>query len=148
MTFTYDSSDLTSDLSRVRLLVFDTDSTRPLLQDEEIAFFLVQFPDIFRAAASSCEAIAAKFGREIDRSVLATTDNPSRTAEFYLDLAERYRAQAGKSAEVFAGGLTISGKQRLAEDDDKIQPAFSVGQDDYRGVRQVADIGRYSKDEN
>lgn len=147
MTFTYVPTDLITDLSQVRLLVFDTDSKRQLLQDEEINFFLTRFSDIFRAAASACESIAAKFGREIDRSVLAATDTPSRTAEFYLDLAQRYRKQASKTVEVFAGGLTKSGKERLAQNDDKIQPAFSVGQDDYR-IKQVADIGRFTEDES
>jgi hypothetical protein len=59
-----------------------------------------------------------------------------------MDLAERYRARANSSAQIFAGGRTISGKESLAEDEDKVQPSFSVGQDD-APVRQDANVGRF-----
>lgn len=129
-------------MSKVRLLVFDTNTKKQILQDEEIQFFLDENPNIYRAAAGACESIAASLGREIDRSVIGANDSPTRSADFYTELAKRYRARANSNAKIFAGGRTVSGKETLAEDDDAIQPSFAVGQDDVP-VRQDANMGRF-----
>lgn len=60
MTFTYDASDVTSGLARIRLLIGDTVSANALFQDEEIAAFLALNDDDVRlAAASALDAMAA-----------------------------------------------------------------------------------------
>jgi hypothetical protein len=140
MTFTYDNTDLSTDLAKVRLMIYDVTSTSPLLTDEEINRYITLFPDLFEAGAGCAEAIAAKLGRQVDRSVLGASDTISRTAEFYMDLAERLRTQASSSGvEVFAGGRTISGKIALAEDTDAIQPSFSRGMHDSPGTDKESD---------
>ncbi len=60
MTFTYDASDVTSGLARIRLLIGDTVSANALFQDEEIAAFLALNDDDVRlAAAQALDAMAA-----------------------------------------------------------------------------------------
>ena len=62
--------------------------------------------------------------------------NVGNRAQFYLELANKLRDQVGttnKRAEVFAGGLTISGKDTLDSDSDAVQPGFKIGEFDWDG---------------
>ena len=146
MTFTY-SSDLSTDLAKVRSLLQDVDSTRPLLQDAEITFHLTNAGnDVFTAAADAAIAVAAKMGRKFSRSAIDITDDPQGVAQFYLDLAKDLRTRRNVNLTIFAGGRTISGKRDLANTADATQPAFAIGQDDY-GPNQHGSGGRYSEDD-
>jgi hypothetical protein len=146
MTFTY-ASDLSTDLSKVRHLLQDIDSTRPLLQDAGINFALANNgSDIFSAAADSAETIAANLGRKLSRSALDITDDPQAVAQFYLDLARSLRTKRNTLLTIFAGGRSVSDKRSLSTEDDKTQPAFGIGQDDYTSNQDFA-TGRYSEND-
>ena len=137
MTWSYSGNPASSNRDSVRFLIFDTDTNDQLLSNEEIDYVLTKETKVHMAAAMCAEALAAKFARDIDRSVIGMSANPSRRPEFYLDLADRLRDQVGQSsshAEVFAGGLTISGKDSLDADSDAVQPSFSIGQFDRSGT--------------
>lgn len=151
MSFTY---DLSTDVGRVRLYCMDNVEAGAFLEDEEIsAGPLVDFPaSITRAAAVACRLIAAKLGRLIPRSAMSMSDNPDRSADFYLQLAEKLEEQAenGTSAatmSVFSGGRSRAGKQALRDDSDKTQPSFASGQDDTPGTLQDGVTGRYTSDQ-
>ena len=136
MTWSYSGNPASSDLDSVRFLVFDTDTNDQLLSDEEINWVLTEQSNIRLAAADCCEAIAAKFAKDINRSVVGISANPGSRAAFYLELADRIRAQATQTsqhAEIFAGGLTISGKDELDSNTDAVQPAFKFGQWNWNG---------------
>lgn len=61
MTWTY-TGPASGTKDQVRFVIGDTDSARPLLTDEEIAFCLTQASDSVNAAAVSCaKAILAKY---------------------------------------------------------------------------------------
>ena len=63
MSWTYTDPN-TSDRDKIRFLIGDTDSTDPLLSDEEIAFTLTEAGgSVYQAGHDSCYAIAAKFSR-------------------------------------------------------------------------------------
>lgn len=102
MSWTYTSSPTTSDLDAIRLLTGDTDSAYPLLQDEEINYFLSTYSSVTEAAAYTCEAIAAKFARMVtwsgdglSVSVGDLQDKYSRMAE---DLRQQFRQGEAKVA--------------------------------------------------
>ena len=142
MTWTYSGDPAGSDRDKVRFLVFDTDTNEQLLNDEEIAWVLTQATNIFMAAASCAEAIAAKFAKDINRSVVGISAQPSSRAGFYLELADKLRAQASTTTthgSIFAGGLTISGKNTLDANADDVQPGFKKGQFDWDGASGGAD---------
>lgn len=90
--WTYDPSELdkTTEEGRkniVRLLIGDTDSSDPQVQDEEIAFYLEDNPNkIYSAAAGACFTIYSKYTRmvntELDEAIRAD----------YSDLAKNYKA--------------------------------------------------------
>ncbi len=131
MAFTYNGDPSASQLEAVRFLCGDTDANQPLLQDAEINFIITIAPQTFLAAADACDAISASFSRKVDRSNLGQSASLSRKADQYRLMADRLRKKAQSGAEVFAGGLTISGKQSLDNDSDAVQPDFELGQDDY-----------------
>jgi hypothetical protein len=134
MTWTY-TLPIAVDRDRVRGLIGDTDTTYQLLQDEEIAYFLSVRADVFLAAADSANAIAATFSRQADTTNLSLSVSASQRAEAYRNLAVELAARSGSlvGAEMFVGGLTISGKEALATDTDAVQPSFERNQDDFPG---------------
>lgn len=68
MTWTYSGNPTSSDRDAVRFLVADTDSTDPLITDEEIAYLLTLYTEAPHAAVGAARAIAAKFSREADQA--------------------------------------------------------------------------------
>jgi len=138
VTFTYDGL-LGDDLQKVRHLTRDTIEDDAFLTDEEIRFHLEERGDIYLAAADACEVIATKLGREMDRSAIGLSASPVRSADFYLRIAGTLRAQVTKRAQIFVGGLSIDAKSAMRDNDDLVQPSFSVGQDDHPGTGDDAD---------
>ena len=136
MTWSYSGDPSTSNRDKVRFLVFDTDTNEQLLNNEEIDWVLSEQSNIYMASANCAEAIAAKFAKDITRSAVGLSASVGNRAQFYLELAEKLRAQvstSNKHSEIFAGGLTISGKIALDDDSDAVQPAFKIGQFDWNG---------------
>ena len=137
MTWTYSGNPATSDRDKVRFLVFDTDTNEQLINNEEIDWLLSEQSNIYLAAANAAEAIAAKFAKDITRNAVGLSATVGNRARFYLDLADKLRDQVGTTnqrGDVFAGGLTISGKDALDNDSDAVQPAFKIGQFDWNGI--------------
>jgi hypothetical protein len=68
MTWTYSGNPAANERDAVRFLVADTDSTDPLITDEEIAYLLVLYTEAPHAAVGAARAIAAKFSRDSDQA--------------------------------------------------------------------------------
>lgn len=134
MAWTYSNDPANSTRDELRLFVGDTNSADELLSDEEVAYYLGRHSDNALAAApEACEGIAAKYSRQANTSNQGLSVAASERAKAYLRLADELRDRSSMVAEVFAGGLTISGKDSLADDSDAIQPAFKIGIDDNGG---------------
>lgn len=135
MAFTYTSDPENSKRDAVRLLTGDTDSTDALLQDSEVDYFLSLYSDtVYPAAAAACDAISSKYARQADTTNGRLSIRASQRSYAYAQKAKELRRDTLLGAEVFAGGLTISGKNTLDDDSDAVQPAFSVGMDDYNSA--------------
>jgi hypothetical protein len=94
----------------IRALLGDTDMSQPLLQDEEIDFFVSLWPETtnpYYLAAYCAEAIAAKFAREIDFSADSQTVGANVLQEKYTTLAAQLRARGGTAfpGSVYVGGI-------------------------------------------
>lgn len=133
MSWTYDASQLAaSSMMQVRFLVGDTIPADQQVQDEEIAFALVERPSIYGAAATVCRTLAAKLSRQAD-----VVDKDLRTA-----LSSRAKAYAARAVEYdgkavsrsgglpYAGGLSIADKIQNERDLDRVQPSFGIGMED------------------
>lgn len=118
----------------VRLEIGDTDTNDQQLQNEEIAYYLSQAGDkIVAAAALAAQALASKYSRQVNTTHGKLRVDASDRFRHYQDLARDLTQRAiagGGSSAWFVGGITESGKERLAADDDAIQPMFERGMDE------------------
>lgn len=131
MTWTYSGDPAASDLDAVRFTVGDTDKTDELVQNEEISYVLgLQANDINRTGAVVCEAISARFAREVDSGSSDLKESASQKAKAYRERAKELRALAGIDAEPVFGGITLSELETRDLDTNAVQPSFRVGQDD------------------
>lgn len=139
MAFTYSGNPADSDRDAVRFYSGDTDANDPLLQNTEVEFAIAENTNLFLAAAECCEAIAAKFARKVTRSNIGQSANLSDKQNHYEQRAMKLRQRARRNLQVFAGGLTKSGKRALDADTDATQPDFARGMDDFEGTRDPTD---------
>lgn len=141
MSWSYSPSDLNTTtasgrLNTARLLVGDTDSSDPLVQNEEILFALSQTGNnVYYAAVWTCRAIAAKFSRMVTTQLDgALSANYSDKAKQYNQLAVQIEAQgkktSGKALGVSAGGISVATMNVANSDPDRVKPAFSITQFD------------------
>lgn len=134
MTWTYDIA-LATAKDQIRSLIGDTDSTDPLLQDEEIAFYATQESGVYRQAAACCRTVAGKFARRVDRAVGDLRLSSSQQATAYLSLAgELLRKAAVSDAVPYAGGISIGDKDGVEDDTDRVVPKFTRTTGDVPGI--------------
>ena len=95
MTWTY-VGPATADRDKVRFLIQDVDTTRQLLSDEEIAWLLTEWPDVYDAAANAADILAAKFTGKADYSKsvgeLSLNETFSSQSQNFKELAKTIRA--------------------------------------------------------
>lgn len=130
MTTTY-TDPSASDKDAVRFLIGDTDVTDAALTDEEIAYALAQNPNIYAAAAICARAIAGKYATEVDTKFESVSVNYSQKAKAYYELAKRLERQAktqGGLGIPLAGGISITERDSVNEDSDRIPPSFYTDQ--------------------
>lgn len=146
MTWTYTNPD-TSYRDAIRLLIGDTDSTDPLLTDEELAAVakreggvasLTAAPDAWGtalAAAAACAmTLATKFAGQTGFSIGGYSEQSQARSERFSTLADELRAKAGRYAAPRATGLSVAGEDTRDADTDALQPAFRRGQHDFPGT--------------
>jgi ABC-type sulfate transport system substrate-binding protein len=123
MTWTYDNTDLSTDLAKVRLDIGDTNTNDQLLTDEEINIYLASY-DLAGATLRSAQAAYAKIWRDVDRSNLGMSASRSQKAQQLRDLISDLRARVGRRASPFVGGVSQSSKDALSDDTDLVDSEF------------------------
>lgn len=139
MTWTY-SDPSTNDKDAVRFLVGDTDTNDQLVSDEEIEFFIEEFPSSkYHAAAEVAESIAAKFAREVSHSGDGLSYSAEQLHQNYAALAERLRKQARRrhrsGAGPYVGGISWREREMADADSDKIPTSFRSHMHDHPGTK-------------
>lgn len=131
--WSYDPGQLAnSKLMQTRLLIGDVTAKDPQLQDEEIAQLLVFRGSVYGAAADGCRAIASNLSRQADSVQGDIRVMYSARARNYGQRALQYetQAQVRSGGMPYAGGISISDKQQVENDADRVTPQFNIGQDD------------------
>lgn len=119
MSWTY-TPDFTLDRDQIRFLIQDTQSNRPLVADEEIAWVRSTEANVFMAAAALCDSLASKGG-----NIKARVVGDLRVVydvKFYRGLAASLRARGAGHQVPFAGGISITDKAEQQSDSDAVQP--------------------------
>lgn len=138
MTWTYNPATIsTTPKDQVRRLVGDVVSSDQQIADEEIIWILTQRSSIYGAAAECCRFIAGQYSRKVDTVTQtsgggALKTNYSAQARAYASLATTLE---GRSAMVggglpYAGGISVTDKQKNEADTDRVAPQFNIGMED------------------
>jgi hypothetical protein len=144
--WSYNSDSVgTVDKDTVRFLLGDTDSDDPLLQDEEIQFTITSNSSVYHAAAMAAEAVAAKYGKDIQKTVGPLSINLAQRANEFRSLATRLRSTANRSigAPPQYFGDSYSDKDDAAQDTDKIGTAIKIGGMDNPSIDNADSRTRY-----
>lgn len=140
----YDSNDINTTTAKgrknfVRLLTGDTLSSDFLLDDNEIAVFLLGAgDDVSRAAVSCAKAIAAQFSRKADISIGKARVAASKRADQYWKLA--YELERNDLPTIKAGGFSEDEREAIREDEDVLQPHFTAGMHDLPGSASAQNV--------
>lgn len=125
MTWTY-ISPASGNRDKVRTYIGDTDSTDPLLSDEQITYALSEAGTVRAASALCAEWIAALFSRKADKSVGDLSISYSQRASQYTQLAAGLRSRAARTVLPYFGGISETAKDTREADTDRVEPAFTV----------------------
>lgn len=138
MTWTYTGDPNDSARDAIRFLVGDTDSTDQLITDEEIAWVNSEVSGsatatthLYRAAARTAHAIAAKFTRLADQQIGDLRVTMSQKAAAARALAESLTEIAATDSAVpipYAGGVSVDDKDTRDQDTDRVDPFFVTAQ--------------------
>lgn len=127
MVFNY-SPGSTNAKDDIRLLIGDTDPhahETVRLEDEEIERYVVLLGNKYRAAAEAASTLAAKFARKADGSQGPDGVPFNVRAQELRTTAGHLRSLASASATPTFGGGSVSGKAAVAENTDRVKPAFT-----------------------
>jgi hypothetical protein len=129
MSWSYSHNPANSPKDHVRFLLGDTDSKQPLLQDEEIQYVLLEFPNAKNAALSCCDFIVAKFSRMADQTVGSVSKSYSQMSSQYRKFKEDLRTRIGvEDCTPYAGGISRSDKHTIRQNTDRVKPDFEKHQ--------------------
>jgi len=113
-------------------LVGDIDTTAQLTTDEAIAWEVSQWPNIYLAAASVADSIAALLGRT--QGMRADGVTYGDAAKEMRERAKTLRAKGSTAGNggsgaagggVFVGGISIDDKTAREQDTDRVKPSFT-----------------------
>ena len=137
MSWTYAKSPSTTSTAgrrdAVRLLINDLTSSRPLRQDEEIAFALAQEGNsVLRGAAFICETLADS--EAITKRVGDLSLGAEKPVNYRM-LADRYRRLSAINYAVpYGAAFSISEKYTYQVDTDRVEPSFTAGMMQHPGT--------------
>jgi hypothetical protein len=135
--WTYTADPATEPRDAVRFLTGDVDETEQQLQDEELDWLITLWGDrsLYYVAAEACEAIAAKYAREIDINADSQSLGTNALQQKYLTQAERLRSQ---HEQLLVGGLVDAGGILVGEQPDPTVLPLAFG----RGMHDNPEAGQ------
>ena len=139
MTWSY-TADAVAAKDRVRDLIGDTDTTDQQLQDEQLVALVAGEPNEFMAGARAAGILAARYARQVDKSVGPFRLSLSQKSKGYRDLAvelveaSKARITSSPYAIPSAGGVSVAEKAAHAADATITQPDFKRGMHDHPGA--------------
>lgn len=93
MSFSYSGDPSKSELDAARFLIGDTNSSAPIMQDEEIKYIIDTYGgfDTNTAKYQLFNRAATLFARDIKRSLGPQSEDPTERLSFYKEQANYYR---------------------------------------------------------
>jgi hypothetical protein len=132
MTTTYDPTQLAANTTyQVRLYLGDNDTTSFQMQDEEIAWAILERGNVWGATSLCAYALAAKYSRLTSISADGVSQALQQKADAYSKLAVVYaKKEAVYRAVPYVGGVSISDMRTTISDTDRVPDIFRLGMND------------------
>uniref|UniRef100_A0A6M3M8X2 Uncharacterized protein n=1 Tax=viral metagenome TaxID=1070528 RepID=A0A6M3M8X2_9ZZZZ len=129
MTFTYDVSKLTEELNRIRLEIGDTDSNRPLLDDEEIEQIISEIDSFNQQVAKCCRLVCSLFASEPSSvRIEGFSENYKEAHDHFMKMAEHYERLGGGGP--WSGSHDDAFKEATEANTSLVPPFFKRGMHD------------------
>lgn len=127
MTWTYSGDPAANDRDTVRFLIGDTNTNDQRASDEEIAWAITEEPgSLYTAAALVVRGIIAKYANLVDKEVGDLALSYSQRLDWYKALlADLSKKSSMRSSRVYAGGISITDKDAVEEDSDRVKPGVA-----------------------
>lgn len=145
MTWSYGGDPAGSDVDEIRFLIGDTDSSRQLMQDEEIQYWLSQLETVYdsplEVAAFCCDTLAVKFAKEVAQSGDGVNVAAEQLQQKMEEAADRLRTQRGMLQGAGAGPYIGSNDAETSA--NELQGWAKIGQHDNprAGSQDLSDLG-------
>lgn len=130
MTFSYDETDLATELNKIRLWIGDVDGDDVLLQDEEIAYVQGDSSTFLKRVAACCRLICAKVARDVDYKLSLLSEKATDVYKRYKAMAERFEAGSSRSYP-WAGSVEVAFKKATEDDTSLVKPKIRKGMMNY-----------------
>lgn len=133
MSWSYSLTPPMSNRNIIRTLIFDTDTSDQLLQDEQIdTLIVIEVGDpnapinVHRVAAEAARTIAASFSRQGDQQDgTVRVQFNQRAADYRVRGAELFERGRRSGGIPYAGGISIGDKMTVAANEDRVRPMFN-----------------------
>jgi hypothetical protein len=133
MTFTYDETALSGELNRIRLELGDTDSDKPILQNEEIEQVISEEGGFHHQVAVCARIICSFFSNGPSKyKIEGYFEDNSKAYDRFKKIA-CYHEGMGSSGP-WAGSILDSWKDSNRLDTSLVAPKFKKGMHDYPGT--------------
>ena len=130
-TLSYNVNRLDLALNRIRLEIGDTDSDRPLLNDEEIEQIISEYDNFNMRVGKCCRLICSLFAagpKSIKMEGFTETYGDSYVD--FLKKATYYESLGGGGGTPWAGSTDVDFKDATEEDTSLVSPSFTRGMHD------------------
>lgn len=130
MAWTYTEDPLNVPVDELRLLIGDTNSFDPQLQDAEVEYFLSRYPSINQASIAAVTNLIAKYSRLADETTAELSIKWSQKALAYRRLKEDLSDSINSSSSAavpWAGGISNSDISTRRSDSDRFDESFKIG---------------------
>ena len=130
MSWSYTADPLNNSVDELRLLIGDTNSSDPQLQDEEIGYFLAKYASVNQATIAAVTNLIAKYSRLSDETTAELSIKWSQKAQAYRRLKDDLSdpVNAASSAPVsFGGGISNTDIDTRRSNSDRFDETFKVG---------------------
>lgn len=110
---------------QMRFLIQDNQTTRQLMQDEELDWLQTRESNVYMMSAAACDSLVARMGSVKFKKISELSIGYN--SDFYRRLAMELRARGAFNQVPYAGGISLADKLAQEADPDWVAPKIAIG---------------------
>lgn len=130
MSWSYTNDPANVPLDEIRLIIGDTVSSDPQLQNEELEYFLGKYPSMTQAAIGAITVLISKYSRLADETTAEVALKWSQRSDAYRKLKADLSDPNGALSQVptpYGGGISKSDVNARSGNPDRVSEIFNTG---------------------